>query len=92
MSPEEFTERFAYYLLSGVGDHRQHVGLIASETHNLMLRLYQMKTGKNVDLADEDDFVPKLYRSEDHSQSSGKIDPDEPGADIKIARGLGFNV
>ena len=87
MSPDEFDERYAEYVINGTGDMRSYVALIASEIHNTMARYYMMKTGKRTKLATIEDYTPKILRRKRKMES---IDPNAPGAGNAIKKLFGF--
>lgn len=65
LSPEEFAERFAHYLLSGEGEERLSLAVVISELRNLGTRLCAALAGRNPPeshYAKPEDFMAKLYR------------------------------
>ena len=83
MSPDEFNERYAHYLVSGQGETRQHVAALMSEVHNVINRYVAAKTGKQPKLATVDDFIPEVLKP-------AKRDKEKAGLGKRLAKAFGF--
>lgn len=88
LSPEEFEERFAAYLISGVDRNREFAAIIAAETHNLINRYAEMKSGKKQKRVSFLDFIPGLFRPRTAKKSTGV--ESGPQAEKDLAKAFGF--
>lgn len=91
LTPEEFQERFAAYLIDGEGDRRQMLGALLAEVRNLIPRYIQTKTERTIPddrYATVWDCTPPLYRDHDKPRTD-RVYADDPDAGIRVAKHLG---
>lgn len=91
MTAEEFDERFAWYLISGEGEQRQFVAMLASILTNQTTRALAAQAGhplKPEQMASPDEFLPELFRSK--QTKTHRIKATDPQAAERAARQLGI--
>lgn len=87
LTPEEFRERFAYWLLTDTANQRRRHAELIAETHNTVNRYVLAKSGKNPkpsQLLQADDLIASIYRDEPDD-----VDPIENVDPEQLARSLG---
>jgi glycerol-3-phosphate O-acyltransferase len=91
MTAEEFDERFAYYLLSGEGDHRQFAAMLAAVITNQVTRQMAAQAGvplKEEQIVSPDEFMPEMFR--DKKRQRNRIAATDEHAAEKAAKQLGL--
>lgn len=86
MTPEEFRERFAYWLMTDQADPRRRHAELVAEIHNTINRYVIAKAGKNPrpnQLLKADDLIDPIYRDEPKADPIEDIDPKQ------LARAIG---
>lgn len=86
LSPEEFTERFAHYLLSGEGEERLNLAVVIAELRNLGTRIAAALAGRDPPAshyAKPEDFLAKIYRPLTAKRKRVELDAEQ------LARQLG---
>jgi hypothetical protein len=89
MTPEEFRERFAHWMITDRSDpRRRHAELIA-EIHNIVNRYLAARLGRSPrpsELLTADELILPMYRGGDADQD---VDPIERIDPERLARALG---
>lgn len=91
MTAEEFEERFAWHLISGEGEQRQFVALLASVVVNQVTRAMAANAGqplKPEQVLPVDEFLPELFRTKAKKKTG--IRATDPQAAERAARQLGI--
>jgi hypothetical protein len=87
MTPEQFGERYAHYLVEPWGDEWQHTSAIVATIHNAATRNIYSKSRQRIPSkvwCEADQFVPKYV--DDDERKAGRIYADQGAAEQIAAR------
>ena len=74
MTPEQFRERYAHYMIEQWGDDWTQAGTIAATVQNAAATIIKIKTGAEVEFADPADFKPQYTNEPEKPRERGLSD------------------
>ena len=92
MTPEQFDERFAAWLVDGRGSMRETAASLVAEIRNLIPAYAQTKTERKISdrcYTTADDVLPPLFRVK--QRRKGMVYASDPDAAQRVAKGLGIS-